>query len=254
MQRRDFTRWLLAGSGLAATLPRLARAATAPDPSDLLRATDRVRGGNLPGVQWTLRITAHDPDLGADTREMRVRAAGEDSLAETTLPARAAGGRLLQRGRNMWYGRPDLSKPISISNRQKMMGPASNGDIASTNYVGDYDATLLREELVGDEPAWVLGLTARSRFVTYDRIEYWVSQERQVPLRAAFLTVSGRVFKTAEIETANTLVVDGRRQPFVSRMIIRDAIQPDIVSVLEYRDVQQVSVARHELSVEALTR
>jgi Outer membrane lipoprotein-sorting protein len=253
MQRRTFIS-TLAWPAVALALPGRVTAANAPTPQALLQATDRVRGGDLPGVQWTLRLTAHDPDLGADTREMRVRAAGEDSLAETTFPARAVGGRLLQLGRNMWYGRPDLSKAISISNRQKMLGPAANGDIASTNYVGDYDAVLLREEAVGDEPAWVLGLTARSRFVTYDRIEYWVSQRRQVPVRAAFLTVSGKLFKTADIECDNQLTVDGRRQAFISRMTIRDAIQTENRSVLEYRDVQLARVSRHELSVEALTR
>lgn len=252
MNRRRFLHHASA-AGLATFMVGTGRAAADPDPQALLAATDRVRGGDLSGVQWMLTMIAEDPDLGSDERRMRVRASGDRSVAETSYPARAAGGRLLQQGRNMWYGRPGLSKAVSISNRQKMMGAAANGDIASTNYKDDYDAVLLREDRIGDQAAWVLALTARSRFVTYDRIEYWVSQRRLVPLRAAFLTVSGRLFKTADFECDNVLVVEGRRQPFVSRMTIRDAIKVEERSVLTYSDVQLVRVPRHELTVEALT-
>jgi Outer membrane lipoprotein-sorting protein len=235
--------------------------AAAPDgvPSDMtaeriLEATDRVRGGGVAGIEWQLKITATDSDTGADVREVRVKSSGDDSLAETTFPPRAAGGRLLQLGRNMWYGRPDLQKPVSISSRQKMLGPAANGDIASTNYLKDYDATLLRVEDVGGEPAYVLSLVGKTKWVTYDRIEYWVSKPRLVPVKAAFYTVSGKLFKTAVFETNNGLSIDGKRQPFVSRMTIRDAINTDSVSVLDYSQVKVAAFSRYDLSVEALTR
>lgn len=220
----------------------------------ILEAADRVRGGGVPGIEWTLKITASDADTGSDVRELRVKSAGDSSLAETTFPPRAAGGRLLQVGRNMWYGRPDLHKPVSISSRQKMMGPAANGDIASTNYLQDYDATLLRVEDLDGEPAYVLALVGKSKWVTYDRIEYWVSVQRLVPLKAAFYTVSGKLFKSARFEVSNDVVLGGRRQPFVSRMTIRDAINTDSVSVLDYSQVRLASFSRYDLSVDALTR
>jgi hypothetical protein len=220
----------------------------------ILEATDRVRGGGLPGIEWQIKITATDSDTGSNVRELHVKATADDSLAETTFPPRAAGGRLLQVGRNMWYGRPDLNKPVSISSRQKMMGPAANGDIASTNYARDYDATLLGEDEVDGEPVYVLQLVGRSKYVTYDRIEYRVSKKRLVPVRASFFTVSGKLFKSAEFENRNELSVDGRRQPFVSRMVIRDAINTDSVSVLEYSQVRVKAHSPYELSVEALSR
>jgi hypothetical protein len=219
----------------------------------ILEITDRVRGGGLPGVQWRLKITATDADSGGDVRELLVKSAGDDSLAETTFPARAAGGRLLQLGRNMWYGRPELRKPVSISSRQKMMGPAANGDIASTNYLQDYDAALLGDDVVDGEPAYHLQLTGKSKWVTYDRIEYWVSKKRLVPVKAAFFTVSGKLFKTAEFETRNQLIVDGAARPFVSQMVIHDAINAGSVSVLDYSQVKLADFSRYELSVDALS-
>lgn len=218
----------------------------------ILEATDRVRGGGLPGVEWKLKITATDPFIGGDVRELVVRAAGDNSVAETTYPPRAAGGRLLQQGRNMWYHRPDLQKPVSISTRQKMIGAASNGDIASTNYLKDYDATLLREERVDNEDAYVLELAGKSKWVTYDRIIYWVSKSRLVPVKAEFYTVSGKLFKTASFDIQNTVRYNGQQQPFVSRMVIRDAINSDSVSVLEYSAVQAKKLPASEFSVSSI--
>jgi len=223
---------------------------------DILAATDRVRGGGVPGVQWDLKIVTSDEDVdsGGTERKMQVRAAADNSVAETTYPPRAAGGRLLQLGRNMWYGRPDLQRSISISSRQKMMGPAANGDIASTNYSKDYDATLLREEDVEGEPAYVLDLVAKSKFCTYDRIVYWVSKSRTVPLKAEFYTVSGKVLKTAKFESDNTILIDGQKQAFVSRMVIQDAINSESVSVLEYSNIKVRSFGPDVFSVASLTR
>src|SRR4051812_20765863 len=76
--------------------------------AQVLEATDRSRGGGLPGVVWDLKITGIDPDANENVRQMIVKADGDASVAETYYPARSAGGRLLQLGRNMWYGRPDI--------------------------------------------------------------------------------------------------------------------------------------------------
>lgn len=228
----------------------------APSSVDILAATDRVRGGGVPGVQWDLKIVTSDPDAdsGGTERKLQVRAAADNSVAETTYPPRAAGARLLQLGRNMWYGRPDLQRAISISSRQKMVGPAANGDIASTNYSKDYDATLLREEDVDGETAYVLNLVGKSKYCTYDRIVYWVSKERMVPLKAEFYTVSGKVLKSATFETGNSIVVDGKKQAFVSRMVIQDAINSESVSVLEYSNIRVKPFGPDVFSVASLTR
>jgi hypothetical protein len=154
----------------------------------------------------------------------------------------------------MWYGRPDIQKAVSISSRQKMMGPAANGDIASTNYLKDYDARLVREDVVDNEAVYVLELVGKSRFVTYDKIIYWVAQKRLVPVRADFYTVSGKLFKSAVFVTDNVLNVQGRRQPFVSRMTIRDAINTDNISVLEYSEIKTSEYPLDLFSVAALTR
>lgn len=238
-------------SAMAATFSAVASQLTA---GEILAASDRARGGGLPGIEWQLKITSHDPFIDGDVRELKVIASEDNSLAATTFPPRAAGGRLLQVGRNMWYARADLSKPVSISSRQKMVGPAANGDIASTNYYKDYDATLVREEKVNSEDAYVLDLVGKNKWVTYDRIVYWVSKTRLVPLKADFYSVSGKLFKSAVFECNNEILYNGRRYPFISKMFIQDAINKDTRSLLEFKNVELRSVAPDEFSVAALGR
>ena len=223
------------------------------DAAKILEESDRARGGGLPGVEWHLKLTSTDPE-NEDLRELTVRAVGESSLATTVFPPRLKRAMLLQVARNMWYGRPDLRKPISISPRQRMTGQASNGDIASTNYFREYDAALLREENVGQEDAYVLDLTAKNKWVTYDRIRYWVSKQRLVAVKAEFYTVSGKLLKTATFEHDNILVHGGHRIPFVSRMEIRDAVNASRFSVLEYSDVKVRNLTPADFHISVLSK
>jgi len=227
--------------------------AAALDGVQILSTSDRARGGGLPGVEWTLKITSTDPET-EDVRDLTVKAIDDSSLAESTYPPRVKGAKLLQVGHNMWYGRPDLRKPISISARQRMMGQAVNGDIASTNYIADYVPTLLREEPVDGEAAYVLDLSGKSKWVTYDRVVYWVSKARMVALKAEYYTVSGKLIKTARFEYANAVTYKDRTTPFISKMTIRDAINSDNYSVLEYSNIKVRALPRSEFAVAELSQ
>lgn len=209
-----------------------------PDVASLMQAADRARGGGLPGLVWTIDLTTRDDD-GEQRRTLQVSADGRtnDSVAEFTAPQKVNGQKLLMRGRNFWFIRPGLSRPIPISPRQRLLGEVSNGDVAATNYAGDYTARWLRSEMVNGEASELLELTAAASGVTYDRILYWVSKQRQVALRAEFYSVSGKLIKSADFEYGVELSWQGRPQPFVSRMIIRDALRPQDVSELRYRDI-----------------
>jgi hypothetical protein len=238
---------------LCAVLP-VARGAAA-DPAAILAAADLARGGGVAGVIWKLKITSNavDEEAGQSVQELTVKAIPDSSLAAVMYPPRRSGSKLLQVSRNMWFSRPDLRKPVSISQRQKLSGQAANGDIASTNYVSDYAATVIREEEIGGEPCYVLDLTGKHKWVTYDRIVYWVSKTRQVALKAEYYTVSGKLLKTASFEYANSVEYRGRPQLFVSKLTIRDALNQSNYSVLEYSDVQLRTFAPAEFTVAALT-
>ena len=141
-------------------LTPLAPASAAPDAQSILKNSDQARGGGLPGIVWEIRLASRDGDRVDEPQRLIVKAVDESSVAETQEPPRFKGSKLLQVDRNMWLTKPGLSKPIPISPRQRMSGQASNGDIAATNYAGDYDAVLAGEESVDNTSCYILELTA----------------------------------------------------------------------------------------------
>ncbi len=207
--------------------------AGAPDATLLLRDSDRARGALPQGITWTVELESIE-DGTKKARTMIVKARGVDALAETVAPPRNKGELVLFNDRALWFVKPGLRRPVSISARQRFQGDASNGDIASTNYARDYAGTVVGEEVVEGQPAWRLDLVARASDVTYDRIRYWVSKSGHLALTAEFLTVGGDVFKTATFEHGNQVRVGGALVPFVSRMTIRDAMGTGSVTTLTF--------------------
>ena len=177
----------------------------APDAHSILKDSDQARGGGLPGIVWEIKVVSRDGSKVDEAQRLLVKAVADSSVAETQEPVRFKGSKILQVERNMWLTRPGLSKPIPISPRQRMSGQASNGDIAATNYAGDYDAQMHGEEMLDGETCYVLDLNAKHKRTTYDRIRYWVSVKRVVGLKAEFYSVSGKLLKTARFEYNNTI-------------------------------------------------
>jgi hypothetical protein len=219
---------------------------------DILQHADRARG-NLGGIVWNIKITTSE-DGSNESRGLLVKVKQNNTLAKFTNPENMNDRMVLMVDRNMWFIRSGLQKPVSLSPRQKLIGDAANGDIASTNYAGDYHAKLLGEEKVGGEDCYVLDLKAANRNVTYDRIKYWVSKERLVGLKAEFYTISGRLFKTAEFKYDNRVSVDGREVPFVSELTIRDAIQKDRVTTMTYTNIRVEPIPDTTFNLNLLVR
>jgi outer membrane lipoprotein-sorting protein len=201
-------------------------------PKEMLQKSDEARG-NAEGIQWEISMDSMERGL-EQHRTLRVSARGYNSLADTLAPANVKGQKLLMQDRNMWFAKPGLSKAVPISPRQKLMGNAANGDIASTNYAGDYKITHTSEDEVNGEPCLLLDLQAVDNRATYDRIKYWVSKERVVGLKAEFYTVSGKMFKTATFEYKNSITINDKPREFISKMTINSVIIKDDVTVLKY--------------------
>jgi hypothetical protein len=221
---------------------------SAPDAHTILKDSDQARGGGLPGIAWEIKLASRDGERVDEPQRFSVKAVDDSSVAETLEPVRFKGSKLLQVDHNMWLTRPGLSKPIPISPRQRMSGQASNGDIAATNYAGDYDARMDRTETLDGEACYVLDLSAKHKRTTYDRIRYWVSVKRTVGLKAEFYSVSGKLLKTARFEYGNTIEHEGKRILFVSKMVIRDALI-DAETTMEFGTVKVKKIAAAEFDL-----
>lgn len=204
-------------------------------PKEILRKADEARG-NVEGVEWEIDIESIEGGR-KQQRTIRVTARGFNVLAEVLSPANVKGQKMLMVDRNMWFVKPGLSKAVPISPRQKLMGSAANGDIASTNYAGDYQVVQTLEDVVNGEPCYLFDLSAVDKKVTYDKIKYRVSKERLVGLKAEFFTVSGKMLKAATFEYENSITIDSKPQSFISKMVITSAIVKDDVTTMHFRKV-----------------
>jgi outer membrane lipoprotein-sorting protein len=227
--------------------------ASADIASDLLKASDQGRGGVKEGLSWTTKIDTTE-DGENSVREFKVKAKEHDAYVEALTPARNKGEVFLFNDRNMWFFKPSLKKPVAISSRQKLTGQAANGDIASTHYARDYNATLEKTDTLNGEKVHVLLLKAKSDNMTYDQIRYWVTDKEKLAKRAEFLTLQGVTFKIGEIEYGNKISIEGKQIPFVSKLSITDAKFKENRSIITYQNPQIEDHSKSLFNVNRMSR
>jgi len=221
-------------------------------PKQILETSDIARG-NVKGVEWQIKIESIEKNR-KQNRTIKIKARDYNSLAEFLSPAKVKGQKVLMIDRNMWFIKPGLRKPVPISPRQKLMGQASNGDIASTNYAGDYVIKKMIEESVGGESCYIFDLVASSKKVTYDKIRYWISKNELVGVRADFFTVSGKKFKSATFEYRNSISVEGKSSPFISKMVITSEIQKEDITTMTYHKAKVKKIPDSTFNLNLLVR
>jgi hypothetical protein len=201
-------------------------------PREILARADQARG-NAAGVQWRIAIEAIENGR-KHAQTLQVKAQSFNVLAETLDPPRAKGRLLLMIDRNMWFVQPGLRKPVPISPRQRLLGGAANGDIAATDYAGNYEVVQMSDAVLDGDPCYLFDLKAHHDKGTYDRIKYWIAKGRLVGVRAEFFTVSGIMLKSATFAYDNSIQIRDTPQPFISHMIITDAVVKDNITTMTY--------------------
>jgi hypothetical protein len=212
------------------TLFFTANVAAAISTYDILKRADQSRG-NLQGVSWEVLVEAIERQR-TDTMVYDIKARGFDISGMSLEPPKYKGNKLLMLKTNMWFYKPGLSKPVPISQRQKLMGNAAYGDIASTNYAEDYEAVPLPDETVDGEECYVFDLKSKNDKTTYDQVKYWISKKRLVGVKAEYFTVSGKKFKLADMDYDNTVIIDGEKRPFISKITMHEALLSEDVTYL----------------------
>lgn len=197
---------------------------------DILKRADESRG-NLQGVSWEVLVESIEKQR-TDTMVYDIKARGFDISGMSLEPPKHKGSKLLMLKTNMWFYKPGLSKPIPISQRQKLMGNAAYGDIASTNYAEDYEAKPLADEAVNGEECYVFDLKSKNDKTTYDQVKYWISKKRLVGVRAEYFTVSGKKFKLADLDYGNTVTISGEVRPFISKITLHETLMSEDVTYL----------------------
>lgn len=228
------TRLLLAHVALALTFsPTLLAQQPAKDDEiarSILEKSDEIRFP-AEGFQVDIDIASTAPGQETELRKYRVLSkSNENTVVMILEPASERGQIMLMKGRDLWVFMPNVSQPIRLGLAQRLTGEVANGDLARSNFSGDYNPTLLRSERVNGEDHHVLELLAVDRGVTYHRVLLWVNKSNARPLKAEFYSLSNRLMKTCAYENFRDMA--GTRRP--TRLVMEDALRPGEQSVLEY--------------------
>ncbi len=233
----DFVMWIrgIAAIGLLAlsvSTPAMSADST-NDAVAILKKVDVLRNP-LDSFVIDVKLTSHRKDE-TESRSFRVYGQGDDkSLVEFVSPASERGQYLLMLRDAMWIYIPNTSRPIRISPLQRLMGEASNGDVARTNYSVDYIPKLVGEDELEGVRALVLELTARDQDMSYRKVMLWVESSSYQPIRADFYVASGKLMKRALFNHFGTM--NGARA--VTGIEIHDLVRPGNWTEMTYSNLQ----------------
>lgn len=203
--------------------------AHAQDAAAILAKADGYRNP-LASFSVDVDLTSYTPDGKHENSKFRVYGRGSDkSVVEFVAPATEKGKYLLMLRDAMWIYMPSASRPIRISPLQRLMGQASNGDVARTNFSIDYNASAAAED--GD--AWLLDLSAKDPAVAYNRVKLWVDKKSGEPRRADFYVISGKLIKRAFYREYGEM--NGRRS--VTAIEIEDLLKPGNRTLMRYANL-----------------
>ncbi len=206
----------------------LTLSAHAQDATSILARSDVYRNP-LDSFSIDIELTSFEK-ASSSTSKFRVYGKGSDrSVVEFVAPAADKGKYLLMLRDAMWIYLPSASRPIRISPLQRLMGQASNGDVARTSFTVDYNATGASE----DGNAWIVELEAKDPALSYKRVRLWIDRTTYEPQRADFYVASGKLLKRAHYRGFGTM--GGRRA--ITEVEIEDLLRAGNRTVMRYSNL-----------------
>jgi hypothetical protein len=199
------------------------------DSAEILRKIDAFRAP-YPEFVVRVRVTSFENGRIQETGLFEAYISGPEKSLIIAREHVNRGMKLLYVREDMWIHLPDTHRPLRITPMQRMMGEASNGDIARLSLTEDYaaeDAGL--EEAEGCSCRRIV-LTAVRESAPYHRIVLWVGAENYRAEKAEFYLPSGKRFKTARYEEYKPL--EGRM--ILTKMTISDDLRLGRETTLEY--------------------
>jgi hypothetical protein len=201
---------------------------------EILLKVDEVRN---PQLDYTISVavTSFHPKREERLVTYEVMAKGRDkTVVKALTPATEKGRTLLMRDKELWAFLPDVSKPLRVSLRERLIGEVANGDLARANFSGDYNAKIVEMQNIDNKEYYVLELVAKSDDVTYAKVLLWAEKESFWPLKAEFYTISGRLLKTCSYE--NYRMLGERIRP--TRLVMEEPLVKGQKSVIEYDNIK----------------
>ncbi|HMK85982.1 MAG TPA: outer membrane lipoprotein-sorting protein [Steroidobacteraceae bacterium] len=230
-----------------AVLP-MALAATNPTAEDVVSATDRVRN---PGEPFRVTVTLTEYVGGAERSHDRLIVFSKEdratrqfrNLIEYVEPPRDYGKKVLLDGQSLWFFDPASNLSIRISAQQRLIGQAAIGDVLTVNLAADYAPAVVGAETIQDatrkeRTCWHLDLKAANSLAVYARVEYWVEQGTNYPIKGKFYSDSGRLLKILYYRAFSEQL--GGIRP--TEAVIIDAVDTSLATTVSFGDYRSQDI------------
>ena len=204
---------------------------------DSKRILEKLDAYRVPYERFLIRtkITTYKGDKIDETAVFDAYIDGSEKSLVIAKKYRTKDMKILYVRENMWVHLPGSRRPIRITPIQRLMGEASNGDIARVSFGDDYSARRLDAVSVNHVPCHRILLEAKKKSATYNKIILYARQSDYRPVKAEFYLISGKHFKTAYYQTYEP--VDG--QLTLKKMTIFDEVRKGQKTIFEYPDIQE---------------
>jgi outer membrane lipoprotein-sorting protein len=213
--------------GLAAAGVAAQTAPQAPSADSLLKKIDenQVAGSRITVYEMIIRGRR-----GSRTMKAKSWVQGVDrAFTEYLDPPREAGTKMLKLGDQLWTFSPSTDRTIQIAGhmlRQSVMGSdMSYEDLLEDSKLQNlYVGTVVGDGTLLERPCWILELKARpGAEPSYHSRKIWVDKERFLPLKEERYATSGKLLKTAEIQSVRQY----QQRWVAERAVFKDALKND---------------------------
>jgi hypothetical protein len=209
----------------------------AEEPGTILEKIDAFR---IPYSDFLIRteITSFEHDQETETALFDVYVSGLSKSLAIARKYRTRGMKILYVDESMWVQLPNTQRPIRITPIQRLLGEASNGDIAMVSLTGDYDAEDTGFQQIEGTDCRRLFLSAKKKSATYHKIVLYVRKHDFRLVKAEFYLLSGKHFKTAYYTDFKTF----GGKVLLAKMLIVDEQQKWKKTAIEYISIEPVTL------------
>lgn len=201
---------------------------------NLLEKIDKYR---VPYKEFLVRtkIATYQNDELKETAVFDAYMSGNDKSLVVAKEYKTKGMKLLYVEENLWIQLPTSRRPIRITPIQRLMGEASNGDVARVSLADDYSAEIVGSEIIDGKDCHKMLLMAKKKSATYHKIILYSRKQDYQPVKAEYYVISGKHIKTAFFNKFMFLA----GKTILQQMTIYDELKKENKTVFEYTKIEE---------------
>lgn len=178
-----------------------------------------------------VKISDYKNNKLKDEAEFKGYFVGNEKSLLICTKGKNIGMKVLMKGDNMWVNLMSSKRALRITPMQRLMGQASNGDVAKVSFSQDYSGEILNKQ----DNLIKLLLKAKRKGATYQRVVLYINRKNYTPVKADFFLLSEKQLKTAYYEKFK--IIEGKR--VITKIKIQDKIKKDSYTYMEYSNYKK---------------